>query len=114
MSGKKYRVFMATSAHRRYKKFDPALQERIKDESKKLSKNPHRYEELKETVQSGIRKQDSLNPQKYRYIKPFEDLTDGNTHIVAMKYAFSFFFSTFRSGSWLLGSEFFYFRQFKL
>ena len=47
MSGKKYRVFMATSAHRRYKKFDPALQERIKDESKKLSKDPHRYEELK-------------------------------------------------------------------
>ena len=54
MSGKKYRVFMATSAHRRYKKFDPALQERIKDESKKLSKDPHRYEGLKGPLR-GIR-----------------------------------------------------------
>ena len=54
MSGKEYRVFMATSAHRRYKKFDPALQDRIKDESKKLSKDPHRYEELKGPLR-GIR-----------------------------------------------------------
>ena len=27
--------------------------------------------QLKETARSGMRKQDSLNPQKYRYIKPF-------------------------------------------
>jgi len=31
-----------------------------------------------------MRKQDSLNPQKYRYIKEFEDLPEGNTHIVAI------------------------------
>ena len=37
--------------------------------------------QLKETVQSGMRKQDSLNPQKYRYIKLFEDLPDGNTQL---------------------------------
>ena len=43
------------------------------------------YEEhLEETVQSGRRKQDSLNPQKYRYIKPFDDLAEDNTHIIAI------------------------------
>ena len=36
------------------------------------------YEEgLKETVQSGVRKQDSLNPQKYRYSKEFDNLPSG-------------------------------------
>ena len=39
---------------------------------------------LKKTIQSGMRKQDSLNPQKYRYVKAFEDLPEGNTHIVAI------------------------------
>ena len=41
-------------------------------------------EELKETVQSGTRKQDSLNPQKYRYSKEFDNLPAGNTHIVGI------------------------------
>jgi hypothetical protein len=39
---------------------------------------------LRKTIRTGIRKQDSLNPQKYRYIKAFEDLPEGNTHIVAI------------------------------
>ena len=39
---------------------------------------------LKKAIRSGMRKQDSLNPQKYRYIKEFEDLPEGNTHIVAI------------------------------
>jgi len=39
---------------------------------------------LKKTIQSGMRKQDSLNPQKYRYVKAFEELPEGNTHIVAI------------------------------
>lgn len=39
---------------------------------------------LKETIRSGRRKQDSLNPQKYRYSKEFDDLAEGNTHIVAI------------------------------
>ena len=39
---------------------------------------------LKKTIRFGMRKQDSLNPQKYRYIKAFEDLPEGNTHIVAI------------------------------
>ena len=39
---------------------------------------------LKETIRSGARKQDKLNPQKYRYVKPFNNLTENNTHIVAI------------------------------
>jgi hypothetical protein len=43
------------------------------------------YEEhLKETIQRGNRKQDSLNPRKYRYTKAFDDLVEGNTHVVAI------------------------------
>jgi hypothetical protein len=44
-----------------------------------------RYEEhLKETVESGERGQDALNPQKYRYVKAFADLLEDNTHMVAI------------------------------
>ena len=43
------------------------------------------YEEhLKETIRSGKRKQDSLNPQKYRYVEAFDNLAEANTHIIAM------------------------------
>jgi len=43
------------------------------------------YEEsLKETIQAGHRRQDALNPQKYRYVKAFIDLPEGNTHLVAI------------------------------
>lgn len=43
------------------------------------------YEEhLKETVQRGQRKQDPLNPHKYRYTKAFDDLAGDNTHIIAI------------------------------
>ncbi|MGK7875087.1 MAG: hypothetical protein AB4426_17850 [Xenococcaceae cyanobacterium] len=41
-------------------------------------------EKLKETIRSGRRKQEPLNPQKYRYIKAFDDLALDNTHIVAI------------------------------
>lgn len=41
-------------------------------------------DDLKETVRSGRRTQDPLNPQKYRYTKGFDDLPFGNTHIVAI------------------------------
>ena len=40
--------------------------------------------QLKETIRLGMRKQDKLNPQKYRYIMPFDDLIEHNTHIVAI------------------------------
>jgi len=41
MSGKRYRVVMAPSAHRRFRKFDPPLQEKIKEEAKKLAQTPY-------------------------------------------------------------------------
>jgi hypothetical protein len=41
-------------------------------------------EELKETVKTGIRKQDSLNSQKFRYSKEFDNLPADNTHVVAI------------------------------
>jgi hypothetical protein len=41
-------------------------------------------EYLEQTIHSGRRTQDSLNPQKYRYIMAFDDLEPGNTHIVAI------------------------------
>src|SRR5258707_8812432 len=41
-------------------------------------------EQLKDVIRLGHRKQDSLNPQKYRYSQPFTDLVDDNTHIVAI------------------------------
>ena len=41
-------------------------------------------EQLKDVIRSGHRKQDPLNPQKYRYSQPFTDLVDDNTHIVAI------------------------------
>ena len=43
------------------------------------------YEEhLNETIQRGERKQDLLNPRKYRYTRAFADLAEDNTHIVAI------------------------------
>lgn len=39
---------------------------------------------LKETIRSGMRKQDTLNPQKCRYVKSFENLAEDNTHIIAI------------------------------
>lgn len=43
------------------------------------------YEEhLKTTIQHGRRKQDVLNPQKYRYTRAFVDLPADNTHVTAI------------------------------
>ncbi len=43
------------------------------------------YEDyLLDTIQTGRRKQDTLNPQKYRYSRSFDDLPEDNTHIVAI------------------------------
>jgi hypothetical protein len=43
------------------------------------------YEEhLRETIRQGRRRQDVLNPQKYRYVRAFGDLAKDNTHIVAI------------------------------
>lgn len=43
------------------------------------------YEDhIQDTIQSGRRKQDTLNPQKYRYSKEYDDLLVYNTHIVVI------------------------------
>lgn len=43
------------------------------------------YEEhLKATIQMGTRRQEPLNPRKYRYVKSFDDLENDNTHVVAI------------------------------
>jgi hypothetical protein len=43
------------------------------------------YEEhLKLTVRQGKRRQEPLNPRKYRYAYAFGDLPDGMTHIVVI------------------------------
>lgn len=54
-----------------------------------IDKNNHpemsAYEkQLEQTIISGNRKQDSLNPKKYRYTKSFANLKNDNTHIVAI------------------------------
>ncbi len=41
-------------------------------------------EQLKETIRSGTRKQDSLNPRKYRYSQAFDGLAEDNTHVIAI------------------------------
>lgn len=41
-------------------------------------------DEFRETVRLGSRKQEMLNPNKYRYSRAFENLTSSNTHIVAV------------------------------
>ena len=38
---------MAPSAHKRYKKFDSSLQQKIQQETSRIAEEPHRYEELK-------------------------------------------------------------------
>ncbi len=43
------------------------------------------YEEgLKQAIQQGKRKQDTLNPQKYRYSLAIPGLAEDNTHLVAV------------------------------
>jgi hypothetical protein len=43
------------------------------------------YEEhLQDTIRSGQRRQDALPPQKYLYVKAFDDLAADNTHLVAI------------------------------
>lgn len=40
--------------------------------------------QLRETIQQGSRKQDALNPHKYRYTRSFPQLPAENTHVVAI------------------------------
>ncbi len=40
--------------------------------------------ELRNTVETGNRRQDALNPRKYRYAKGFGNLAEDNTQIIAI------------------------------
>lgn len=43
------------------------------------------YEEyLKTTIKNGRRRQELLNPRKYRYAHPFDDLPDKTNYVVAI------------------------------
>jgi hypothetical protein len=42
---------------------------------------PH-FELIRATVREGRRRQDPLDPQAWQYYQPFDDLPDGNTHVV--------------------------------
>ncbi len=39
---------------------------------------------LKTAIKNGKRRQESLNPRKYRYIYPFDNLPDDVNHVVAI------------------------------
>lgn len=39
---------------------------------------------LRETIRRGRRRQDPLNPQKYLYVQPFDNLAEDNTHVVVV------------------------------
>ncbi|MEZ4728436.1 MAG: hypothetical protein R3E79_14985 [Caldilineaceae bacterium] len=39
---------------------------------------------LKITLRRGDRRQEPLNPRKYRYVYPFDGLPDGSNHVVAI------------------------------
>ena len=41
-------------------------------------------EHLKTTIRQGRRRQEPLNPRKYRYVHAFNDLPEAMTHIVAI------------------------------
>lgn len=41
-------------------------------------------QQLRETIRTGRRKQELFNPQKYRYSKAFNNLSEANTHIVVV------------------------------
>jgi len=90
MNGRRYQVFMAPSAHRRFKKFDPPLQQRIKKEAKRLSEDPHRYEELRGPLR-GIRSY-HFNYTKTQYRIAYRILEDKKEiEIVLVKSRESFY-----------------------
>jgi hypothetical protein len=41
-------------------------------------------EHLKTTIRQGRRRQEPLNPWKYRYVMAFDDLPDDSNHVVAI------------------------------
>ena len=90
MSGKRYEVFMAPYAHRLYKKFDPPLKQKIKEEAKELAEDSYRYEELKGPLK-GIRSY-HFEYSKTEYRIAYQILEDKNQiELVLIKSRESFY-----------------------
>lgn len=94
MSGKQYQVFMAPSAHRRYRKFDPVLKQTIKEEANKLAEDPLRYEELKGPLR-GIRSY-HFHYSKTRYRIAYRILEDKKQIEVVLVKSRESFYQTLR------------------
>ena len=67
---------MAPSAHRRYKKFDSLLKQKVRQEVETLAAEPHQYEELKEPLK-GIRSY-HFEHKKTRYRIAYRIIEDRN------------------------------------
>jgi len=81
---------MAPSAHRRYKKFDPLLKQKVRQEVGALAEEPHRYEELKGPLK-GIRSY-HFEQEKTQYRIAYRIIEDRNQiEIVLVKSRESFY-----------------------
>ena len=67
---------MAPSAHRRYKKFDSLLKQKVRQEVGTLAEEPHCYEELKGPLK-GIRSY-HFEHEKTRYRIAYRIIEDSN------------------------------------
>lgn len=81
---------MAPSAHRRYKKLDPLLKQKVRQEVGTLTEEPHRYEELKGPLK-GIRSY-HFEHEKTQYRIAYRIIEDRNQiEIVLVKSRESFY-----------------------
>jgi len=81
---------MAPSAHRRYKKFDPLLKQKVRQEVRTLAEDPHRNEELKGPLK-GIRSY-HFEYEKIQYRIAYRIIEDRNEiEIVLVKSRESFY-----------------------
>ncbi len=46
MNGKPYSIVMAPSAYKKYKKYDPNLQQKIKEEARNIANTPYSFRQL--------------------------------------------------------------------
>jgi len=81
---------MAPSAHRRYKKFDPLLKQKVRQEVRTLAEDPRRNEELKGPLK-GIRSY-HFEYEKIQYRIAYRIIEDRNEiEIVLVKSRESFY-----------------------
>lgn len=59
-------------------------QERWKHIVENHPEMPNYEKHLKTTIKRGRRRQEPLNPRKYRYFHPFDDLPEDFNHVVAI------------------------------